>query len=93
MTAAIYVLVHCLLLFIRVADFAMLARMIVNILFMGEQTRIGSFLYVVTEPFIMPIRTLCNRLGLFQGLPMDMPFFLTAVLLMLLSIILPEFLL
>ena len=55
MTAAIYVLVHCLLLFIRVADFAMLARMIVNLLFMGEPTRIGSFLYVVTEPFILPI--------------------------------------
>lgn len=93
MTAAIYVLVHCLLLFIRVADFAMLGRMIVNILFMGEQTRIGSFLYVVTEPFILPIRALCNRFGWFQGLPMDMPFFLTAVMLMLLSIILPEFLL
>lgn len=93
MTAAIYVLVHCLLLFVRVADFAMLGRMIVNILFMGEQTRIGSFLYVVTEPFILPIRALCNRFGWFQGLPMDMPFFLTAVILMLLSIILPEFLL
>lgn len=93
MTAAIYVLVHCLLLFIRVADFAMLARMIVNLLFMGEPTRIGSFLYVVTEPFILPIRSLCNRFGWFRGLPMDMPFFLTAVLLMLLSIILPEFLL
>lgn len=93
MTAAIYVLVHCLLLFVRVADFAMLGRMIVNILFMGEQTRIGSFLYVVTEPFILPIRALCNRFGWFQGLPMDMPFFLTAVMLMLLSIILPEFLL
>ena len=93
MTAAIYVLVNCLLLFVRVADFAMLGRMIVNILFMGEQTRIGSFLYVVTEPFILPIRALCNRFGWFQGLPMDMPFFLTAVMLMLLSITLPEFLL
>ena len=81
MTAAIYVLVHCLLLFIRVADFAMLARMIVNLLFMGEPTRIGSFLYVVTEPFILPIRSLCNRFGWFQGVPLDMPFLLTMVLL------------
>ena len=83
-----YVIVQCILMFIYVVDIAMLARMIVNLLFFGEQTRIGSFLFVVTEPFIMPIRALCNRFGWFQGLPMDMPFFLTSVLMMLLTVIL-----
>lgn len=85
-----YVIVQCILMFIYVVDIAMLARMIVNLLFFGEQTRIGSFLFVVTEPFIMPIRALCNRFGWFQGLPMDMPFFLTSVLMMLLTVILPN---
>lgn len=85
----LYVIVQCLLMFIYVVDFAMLGRMVVSFLFMGEQTRIGSFLYVITEPFIMPIRSLCNRFGWFQGLPTDMPFFLTSVLMMLITIILP----
>ena len=85
MTSAAYVLVQCLLMFLYVVDFAMLARMIVNLLFMGEPTRIGRFLYVVTEPVILPVRALCRRFGWFQGVPMDMPFFLTSVLMMLLS--------
>ena len=38
-------------------------------------------MYVVTEPIIMPIRALCNRFGWFQGMPLDMPFFLTMILL------------
>ena len=88
MIAAAYVLVQCLFLFLCAVDVAMLARMIVNLLFFGEPTRIGSFLYVITEPVILPIRALCRRLGWFQGTPMDMPFFLTSVIIMLVTTIL-----
>ena len=85
MSPAAYVLVQCLVMFLYVVDFAMLGRMIVNLLFFGEPTRIGRFFYVITEPVILPIRALCRRFGWFQSLPMDMPFFLTSVLMMLLS--------
>ena len=30
---------------------------------------------MVTEPFILPFRALCNHFGWFRNLPLDMPFF------------------
>ena len=88
MTTAVYVIVQCALIFIDVLSVAMFVRAIISWLFMGEQSRIGAFLYVVTEPVIMPIRALCNRFGWFRGMPLDMPFLITMVLLSFLGIFL-----
>ena len=81
MTNAFYVIVQCLIIFMDVVSIAMLARAVLSWFTMGEQTKIGAFLYVVTEPVILPIRSLCNHFGWFQGLPLDMPFLLTMVVL------------
>ncbi len=81
MSGGMYIIVRCVLLFIDVVSIAMLGRAVLSWFTMGEQNRIGAFLYVVTEPIIMPIRNLCNRFGWFQGLPLDMPFLITVVLL------------
>ena len=79
--AALYVIVQCVLIFIDILSVAMFVRAILSWFTMGEQTRIGTFLYVVTEPIILPIRALCARFGWFQGTPLDMPFLLTMVML------------
>ena len=79
--AALYVIVQCVLIFIDILSVAMFVRAILSWFTMGEQTRIGTFLYVVTEPIILPIRALCARFGGFQGTPLDMPFLLTMVML------------
>lgn len=79
--AALYVIVQCVLIFIDILSVAMFVRAILSWFTMGEQTRIGTFLYVVTEPIILPIRALCARFGWFQGMPLDMPFFITMVIL------------
>ncbi len=79
--AALYVIVQCVLIFIDILSLAMFVRAILSWFTMGEQTRIGAFLYVVTEPIILPIRALCARFGWFQGMPLDMPFFITMVIL------------
>jgi YggT family protein len=84
----LYVIVQCLLLFLDVISVAMLARAILSWVTMGEQSKLGAFLYVVTEPLIMPVRNLCNRFGWFQGLPLDMPFLITMVLMTLVSVFL-----
>ncbi len=88
MSGSLYVITLCLTIFIYVVDIAMLGRAVLSWFTMGEQTRIGTFLYVVTEPFIMPVRGLCNRLGWFQGLPLDMPFLITSMLMMLVTVFL-----
>ena len=79
--AALYVIVQCVLIFIDILSLARFVRAILSWFTMGEQTRIGTFLYVVTEPVILPIRALCARFGWFQGMPLDMPFFITMVIL------------
>ena len=79
--AALYVIVQFVLIFIDILSVAMFVRAILSWFTMGEQTRIGAFLYVVTEPIILPIRALCARFGWFQGTPLDMPFLLTMVML------------
>ena len=81
MTTAMFVLVQSILIFLDILSVAMLARAVLSWFTMGEQSKLGTFLYVITEPIIMPIRALCNRFGWFQGFPLDMPFFLTMVLL------------
>lgn len=81
MTTAAYILVQCLVIFIDILSLAMLARAVLSWFTMGEQTKIGAFLYVVTEPVILPIRALCNRFGWFRGLPLDMSFLITMILL------------
>ena len=86
MNIGVYLVLQSALLFVDVIDIALLARMLIGWIMMGEQNGITAFLYVVTEPVIMPVRALCNRLGLFRGLPFDMPFFITSVLLMVLSV-------
>ena len=85
MNGGLYVIMLCVVIFIYVADFAMLGRAVLSWIPEGNQTRIGAFLYVITEPFIMPVRGLCNRFGWFQGVPLDMPFLITSMLMLLIS--------
>lgn len=88
MSGGLYVIMLCVVIFIYVVDIAMLGRAVLSWFTMGEQTRIGAFLYVVTEPLILPVRNLCARFGWFQGLPMDMPFLITSMLMMLVTVFL-----
>jgi YggT family protein len=85
MNGGLWVLLRFILLMLDVISLAMLGRAVLSWFTMGEQTKIGAFLYVVTEPVILPIRNLCARFGWFQGLPMDMPFLISMVLMTLIS--------
>ena len=85
MNGAMYVILTGVVIFLYVADIALLGRAVLSWFPEGGQSHIGAFLYVVTEPFIMPVRGICNRLGLFRGMPLDMPFLITSMLLLLIS--------
>ena len=39
------------------------------------------FVTVLTEPLIIPVRALFNKMGWFQDLPLDLSFFVTYILL------------
>ena len=90
--AGIYILFRFVIIFLDIILFAMLVRAVLSWFVMGDgSSPLMSFLYVITEPFIIPVRAICNRFGWFRGLPMDMSFFLTTALLGLINILLTGF--
>ena len=72
---------------IDIISFAMLIRAILS-LFMAEDNLIAGFLYTITEPVIIPVRRLLEKLNVFQGLPIDISFLITYLLLSVLGSIL-----
>ena len=44
-----------------------------------------GFLTLITEPAVMPVRKICEKFGLGEGLPIDIPFFITTVILVMVS--------
>ena len=47
------------------------------------------FCYAVTEIFVTPFRYLCAKFNLFTGTPIDVPFFIAYLTLMVLNTFLP----
>ena len=67
---------------LEVLVLAMLVRAVLSWFDRGEPGPVLSFLLFLTEPFIMPIRRLCERMHWFEGMPFDMPFMITSLILM-----------
>ena len=89
MSEGMYILVRFVGIFLDVIMVAMLARAILSWFTFSEgANKIGSFLYMLTEPLILPVRALFSRLGWFEGIPLDISFFVTVLLLSLLRTIL-----
>lgn len=66
---------------IAAIQFMMMGRAIISWFPIDEDNPIVTFLYAVTEPIIIPVRSLLEHFGWFQGLPIDMSFFITFILL------------
>ena len=66
----------------------MLGRAILSWLPLEEENPVENFLFSLTEPVIAPVRALIDRFGWFEGLPIDMSFFITFILLSVLTAIL-----
>ena len=50
-----------------------------------NEGKFTAFLYMLTEPVIVPIRALCAKMHWFEGIPLDVPFLLTWLLLSLIQ--------
>jgi uncharacterized protein YggT (Ycf19 family) len=82
-----FVLVQFVVIFIEVLMLAMTLRAILGWFFDGDGKFI-RFLYVFTEPAIMPLRKLFYKLNWFQDVPIDISFSATYIVLMLVQIFL-----
>ena len=85
MDIAIYILKVFVICLLDVLHLAMLVRALLSWIDPMQEWRISSFLFMVTEPVILPIRRLCERKRWFEGMPIDMPFMITFLLLFVLG--------
>lgn len=76
-----------ILIFINVINLAMLVRAVLSWFDPMKEMRVSQFLFVVTEPVIMPFRKLCDRMNWFQSSPLDVPFFMTVLALILVELL------
>ena len=81
MHSLIYLVTVTLSFLLSTLQFLMLARAIMSWFPISEDNIILNFLYAITEPVIMPVRMLLEKFGWFEGLPIDMSFFFTIILL------------
>ncbi|MBQ8431308.1 MAG: YggT family protein [Clostridia bacterium] len=85
--AILYFIQQFVLIFIDIIDIALLVRAILGWFDPMREWRISEILYVVTEPIILPVRRLCERMNWFQGVPLDVPFMITWLLLMVIQML------
>ena len=72
---------NLILILTDVLQFALLARAILSWFVQDEENKVSVFLLVITEPFILPLRKLFERMHWFERMPLDMPFLMTFFLL------------
>ena len=82
MDIVIYIIKQTAVALLGVVDFAMLLRAIMSWFDQTGESKISMFLYAITEPLILPVRRLCEKLNWFQGTPLDMPFMITLILIL-----------
>ena len=83
-----YVLTTTVRVLLIALQLLMLGRAILSWLPLEEENPVENFLFTLTEPVIAPVRALIDRFGWFEGLPIDMSFFITFILLSVLTAIL-----
>lgn len=87
MSELIYVLIRFVTIFIDVITLAMSVRAVISWFYDGDGPFI-RFLYVITEPAIMPIRLLLVKMNWLQGSPLDFSYLFTYVVLFIVKFLL-----
>ena len=80
MAVVFYLVKYTAIALLSVLDMAMFVRAILSWFDPTEEWKISRFLYVVTEPIILPVRRLCAKFHWFEGVPLDIPFLITLLL-------------
>jgi uncharacterized protein YggT (Ycf19 family) len=83
-----YLLKQFALILIEALDIAMLIRAVLSWIDPMSEGGFASFMVMVTEPIILPFRKLCAANHWFEGSPLDVPFFMAFLSLMLARILL-----
>ncbi len=88
MEAVLYIIAKVVQILLSVLSLAMFLRVILQF-FTDEGNKLDTFCYAITEPFIVPIRMICDKMNVGQNSPVDVPFFITYIIITVLQLILP----
>ncbi len=83
-----YIVAKIISIGLSVLSLAMFLRVILQF-FASEDNKFVLFCYAITEPFIIPIRTIMDKMNIGQNSPIDIPFFVAYIILTILQMILP----
>ena len=89
MPLVVVLIKNVVIVFLTAVQFAMLARAILS-WFPLDSNKLTDFLYAITEPFIYPVRMLFEKMGWFSGLPIDVSFFVSYLIITVVLVILPQ---
>lgn len=88
MPTVVYFIIVLLKAIISVLLLAMLIRAVMSWFITEGDSHFSRFINLITEPAIMPVRSLFERMGWFQELPIDVSFYISYLLLSLLQLFL-----
>ena len=73
---------------LSITELCFLARAILSLFPLSEDNPFLVITAMVTEPIILPFRTLFDRFGWFQNSPLDIPFFVAFLFVQMLGVLL-----
>ncbi len=80
-TGLAYVLINIVRVFLTAIEALMLIRAILSWLPVDEDSPLGYFVYMMTEPIVMPVRMVLERFDSIKSMPIDISFFVSFLLL------------
>ena len=87
----VYLFTNVISFFLTAVLFMMFLRAVLSWLPLSDDNVIEEFVYAVTEPFIIPVRMILERFDSLNGLPVDISFFVSFILLSVITDILSAF--
>ena len=68
---------------------AMFLRALIPLFTRGQENKFTFFLFVITEPFVIPVRFIMEKLGIGQNTPIDLSFTVAYLFYWIMQMILP----
>ena len=89
MEVILYILAKAVAIYLSVAAYAMLGRVILQFFVVPEESRLFALCFFISEPCILPFRIIFAKLNIGQGVPIDIPFMVGYISVALIQMIMP----
>ena len=85
----VYIVTTLVSVFLSILQLLMLVRAVISWFPVDEESPAANFVYVMTEPIILPVRMVVERSETVRSMPIDISFFIALLLLSVVQLTLP----